>query len=253
MSITIKSAHEIELMRAANALVAEALKLASEAVQPGLTTMALSLMIEDFIVGRGAIPSFKGYPGEAGPFPAAACISVNDVVVHGIPGSYVLQEGDIVSVDIGTVVDGYNGDAARTFAVGEISEDKARLIAFTEQSFWDGIAQAKAGNRIGDISAAVQKTAEAAGYSVVRELVGHGIGTEMHEPPDIPNYGRAGFGPRLAAGMCLAVEPMINQGKASVYIEDDGWTIRTSDGLPSAHYENTIVVTDGEPEVLSLF
>ena len=253
MSIHIKNAHELQRMRAANAIVAAALKLAQEAVRPGLKTIELSCMIEDYICSQGAIPSFKGYPGEAGPFPAAACISVNDVVVHGIPTSYALQEGDIVSVDIGAVLEGYHGDAARTFAVGDLPEDKARLIRITEQSFWDGMAQALAGKRIGDLSAAVQATAEAAGYGVVRELVGHGIGTEMHEPPDVPNFGKAGHGPRLQAGMCLAVEPMINMGAPDVYLDKDGWTIRTADHLPSAHYENTIIITDGEPEVLTLF
>ncbi len=252
--MTIKNAHEIALMRAANAIVAGALKLAQEAIRPGLRTAELSQLIEEYIVGHGAIPSFKGYDaGASTPFPAAACISVNDMVVHGIPDAYVLQEGDIVSVDIGTYIDGYNGDAARTFGVGQISEENARLIRITEQSFWDGIAQAKAGNRIGDMAAAIQKTAEDAGFGVVRELVGHGIGQNMHEPPDVPNFGRAGRGPRLQAGLCLAVEPMINRGTPDIYVGEDGWTVRTADGLPSAHYENTIVITDGDPEVLTLY
>lgn len=247
--MTIKTEREIELMRESGQIVAGALKLAGEMVRPGLTTRALNAAIDEYITSQGAWPSFKNY-GEP-PFPAAACISINEAVVHGIPGDYVLQDGDIVSVDVGALKNGYHGDAARTFAVGNISAAAARLIEVTEQSFWQGIAYARAGNRLGDVSHAVEKTATEAGYSVVMELVGHGIGKDLHEEPNVPNYGRAGHGLRLQKGMALAVEPMINQGKRHIELLDDEWTIVTRDGMLSAHYENTIVITDGEPLVLT--
>lgn len=240
-------------MRISGAIVAGALKLAGEMIEPGLSTAELNGEIEKYIAGHGAVPSFKNYPpGAKNPFPAGACISINDVVVHGIPGEILLAEGDIVSVDIGAYLNGFHGDAARTFPVGKVDDAVLRLIEVTEQCFWDGIAQARDGARLGDIGAAVQATAEAAGYGVVREMVGHGVGAKLHEEPDVPNFGRAGHGLRLQKGMVLAVEPMINLGTADIYMDDDGWTVHTADGLPSAHYENTIVVTDGDPEILTL-
>lgn len=254
MGVNIKSEREIQRMRVAGKIVAGALQLAGQMIEPGLTTAALNAEIEKYIAAQGAVPSFKNYPpGAKNPFPAGACISVNDVVVHGIPDGMALQDGDIVSVDIGAYIGGFHGDAARTFPVGKVSEEVARLIEVTEQSFWDGIAQAKDGARLGDLSAAVQATAEAAGYGVVREMVGHGVGAQLHEAPDVPNFGRAGHGIRLLKGMTIAVEPMINMGTADIYIDDDGWTVHTADGLPSAHYENTIVITDGAPEILTLY
>lgn len=246
--MTIKTDREIEMMKRAGAIVAGAHNIAQHAIVPGMTTEQLSTLIDNYIVDHGATPSFKNYNG----FPAAACISVNEQVVHGIPGPRVLNEGDIVSIDIGAKLDGYHGDAARTWGVGQITEDKRRLIQVTEQAFWDGIQFAVAGNRIGDISAAVQKIAENAGYGVVRELIGHGVGQNLHEPPDVPNFGRAGHGVRLVCGMTIAVEPMINLGTKDVLMLDDGWTVITADGLVSAHYENTIAITDGEPVVLTL-
>ena len=253
MGINIKSEREIQRMRASGAIVAGALKLAGEMIEPGLRTALLNEEIEKYILSHGADPSFKNYPpGAKNPFPAGACISINDVVVHGIPGDRVLEEGDIVSVDIGAYLDGFHGDAARTFPVGKVEESVLRLIQVTEQCFWAGIAQAKAGARLGDIGAAVQAMAEGAGYGVVREMVGHGVGANLHEEPDVPNFGRAGRGMRLQKGMVIAVEPMINMGTADIYMDEDGWTVHTADGLPSAHYENTIVITDGDPEILTL-
>ena len=247
---TIKTKREIELMKVSGRIVGQALKLAREMVRPGITTKQLGDAIDDYIVSQGAWPSFKHY-GEP-PFPAAACISVNEAVVHGIPDGRVLQEGDIVSVDVGALKDGYHGDAARTFAVGEIDDAARRLIETTEACFWNGIAMAKAGNRLGDLSHTIEETAHKAGYSVVMELVGHGIGKDLHEDPNVPNYGRSGHGLCLQAGMALAVEPMINQGRRQIALLDDEWTVVTEDGMLSAHYENTIVITDGEPLVLTL-
>jgi methionyl aminopeptidase len=246
--MNLKSSNEIALMKKAGSVVFGALELARTLVCPGITTAQLNDEIEKFILSKGATPSFKGLYD----FPAAACISVNEQVVHGIPGPRVLQEGDIVSVDIGACLGGYHGDAARTFPVGKVSPEVQRLIEITEKSFWDGIAQARVGKRLGDISHAIQTTAEAAGYGVVRELIGHGIGTEIHQPPDVPNYGKPGHGWRLEPGLTIAVEPMINQGTRRVYQLDDGWTIVTADGAYSAHYENTIAITDGEPEILTM-
>lgn len=254
MGVNIRSEREIQRMRTSGKIVDGALQLAGQMIEPGLRTSTLNEEIEKFIAAQGAIPSFKNYPpGAKNPFPAGACISINDVVVHGIPGETVLQEGDIVSVDIGAYLGGFHGDAARTFPVGHVSAEVARLVRVTEQSFWAGIAQAKDGARLGDLSAAVQATAEASGFGVVREMVGHGVGANLHEEPDVPNFGRAGHGIRLRKGMTIAVEPMINMGTADIFMEEDGWTVRTADGLPSAHYENTIVITDGEPEILTLY
>lgn len=245
--ITLKSSHEIDLMRRAGKITAAARALAGEMVRPGVTTQEINSEVERFIRKQGAVPSFLHYQG----YPASACISVNDEVIHGIPGKRVLQEGDIVSVDVGAYIGGFHGDCAATFACGKISPEAQDLINVTRESFFQGIAQAKEGNRIGDISAAVQAYVEARGYSIVREYVGHGVGAQMHESPEIPNYGVSGRGPRILRGMTLAIEPMVNAGGAGVYQMSDGWTVRTADGKNAAHYENTILITDGEPEILT--
>lgn len=245
--ITLKSSHEIDLMRRAGKITAAARALAGEMVRPGVTTQEINSEVERFIRKEGAVPSFLHYQG----YPASVCISVNDEVIHGIPGKRVLQEGDIVSVDVGAYIGGFHGDCAATFACGGISPEAQDLINVTRESFFQGIAQAKEGNRIGDISAAVQAYVEARGYSIVREYVGHGVGAQMHESPEIPNYGISGRGPRILRGMTLAIEPMVNAGGAGVYQMSDGWTVRTADGKYAAHYENTILITDGEPEILT--
>lgn len=245
--ITLKSAHEIELMRRAGKITAAARALAGEMVKPGVTTQEIDKAVEAFIRQQGAVPSFLGYSG----YPASACISVNDEVIHGIPGKRVLQEGDIVSIDVGAFIGGFHGDCAATFACGQISEEAQRLIDVTRQSFFEGIKFAKEGYRVQDISAAVQTYVESHGFSVVREFVGHGVGTHLHESPEIPNFGRSGRGARLLRGMTLAIEPMVNLGGAAILQMNDGWTVKTRDGKLSAHYENTILVTDGEPEILT--
>ena len=246
--VWLKSAKEIDLMRVSGKLTEMALEAVRDIIKPGITTKEIDTFAESFILRHGGIPSFKNYNG----YPASVCTSVNDVVVHGIPGSYRLCEGDIISVDIGVLKDGFHGDAARTFAVGKISGEAKRLIEITEKCFFEGIKFAKDGARLGDIGSAVQDLAESNGYGVVRKLVGHGIGTKMHEDPDVPNFGRAGHGMRLRTGMTIAVEPMINMGTYDVAVESDGWTVRTKDGKLSAHYENTIAITDGEPQILTL-
>lgn len=247
--ITIKSSLELELMRKANAIVGDVLELMRESVRPGVTTYELDKIAHDYIVKSGAKPSFLGYGG----FPASICASVNEEVIHGIPSkSRVLQEGDIVSIDVGTIYKGYNGDAARTFAVGAVDEQKQKLMRVTEESFFKGIEILKDGVRLGDLGHAIQSHAETNGFSIVRDYVGHGIGQNMHEDPQIPNYGRAGHGLRVKAGMTLAIEPMINAGNYAVEVLEDGWTVVTVDGLPSAHYENTVAVTDDGVEILSL-
>ena len=245
--IILKSTEEINLMRRAGKLTAAARALAGELVKPGVTTQEINDEVERFIRKEHAVPSFLHYQG----YPASVCISVNDEIIHGIPGKRVLQEGDIVSVDVGAYIGGFHGDCAATFACGKISAEAQDLIDVTRQSFFEGFKQAKEGNRIGDISAAVQTYAESHGYSIVREYVGHGVGADMHESPEIPNYGHPGRGPRLLRGMTIAVEPMINAGSASIYQMSDGWTVRTADGNNAAHYENTILITDGEPEILT--
>ena len=245
--ITLKSAHEINLMRRAGKITAAARALAGEMVRPGVTTREIDSAVEHFIRQQGAVPSFLNYNG----FPASACISINDEVIHGIPGDRVLQDGDIVSVDVGAFVDGFHGDCAATFACGQISEEAQRLIDVTRQSFFEGIKFAKEGYRVQDISAAVQTYVESHGFSVVREFVGHGVGAHLHESPEIPNFGRSGRGARLLRGMTLAIEPMVNLGGAAILQMNDGWTVKTRDGKLSAHYENTILVTDGEPEILT--
>lgn len=245
--INLRSAREIELLRKSAQLVVAALKLAESRIRPGLRTKDLDEEIGDFIRSHGARPAFKGFNG----YPANICVSIDEQVVHGIPGDRVIKEGEIVSVDIGVEINGYYGDAAKTFAVGKVSEEKERLIRVTRESLEKAIEAAREGNRISDIGYAVQSHVEAAGFSVVRDLVGHGIGTSMHEPPQVPNYGRPGHGVRLRAGMVLAIEPMVNAGTYEVYTADDNWTVVTADGKPSAHFEHDIVITKGDPEILT--
>jgi methionyl aminopeptidase len=251
--ISLKSKHEIDLMKKSGEIVALALEKLKEAAKPGVTTQELDRIAEDIIRKNGAIPSFKGYKGFPGAidFPGSICASINNVVVHGIPGLEMLKDGDIISIDIGASLNGFHGDAARTFAVGDISEEAARLIKVTEESFFEGIKKAVIGNRIVDISAAVQERVEKDGFSVVREYVGHGIGREMHEPPQIPNYRTRERGPRLQNGMTIAVEPMVNVGGYNVKLLSNKWTVATADGSLSAHYENTIAITDNGPVILT--
>ena len=246
--ITIKKPNEIEKMRVAGKLTGDALKYIEEHIKPGITTAQINKLIHEFITSHDAIPSFLGYRG----YPASACVSVNDVVVHGIPGSYALQEGDIVSIDVGVIKDGWNGDAARTFGVGKISAEAQKLIDVTRECFFEGIKHARAGRRLGDLGEAIQKHAESNGFGVVREMIGHGIGRNMHEAPSVPNYGKAGTGVLLKSGYTIAVEPMINAGTFKIKFDSDGWTTRSADGSLSAHYENTIVVQDGEPLILTV-
>ncbi len=245
--ITLKSSHEIDLMRRSGKITAAARALAGEMVKPGVTTQEINDAVERFIRKQGAVPSFLHYNG----YPASVCISVNDEIIHGIPGKRVLQEGDIVSVDVGAYIGGFHGDCAATFPCGTVSPEAQRLIDVTRQSFFEGIRFAREGQRLQDISAAVQTYVEQNGFSVVREYVGHGVGAKMHESPEIPNYGRPGHGPRLLRGMTLAIEPMVNAGSAAITQLSDGWTVKTADGKWAAHYENTILITDGAPEILT--
>ena len=245
--ISLKSPREIECMRRAGRLTAQARALAGSLVRPGVTTHEIDTAVRKFIESHGAKPSFLGYGG----FKGSACISINEEVIHGIPGPRKLKEGDIVSVDVGAFVDGFHGDCAATFPCGEVSEEALRLIRVTEQSFWEGIKLARAGNRVYDISHAVQQYVESHGYSVVRDFVGHGVGQKLHEAPEVPNFGPAGHGPRLQPGMTIAVEPMVCAGDWRVKVLKDGWTTVSADGSLTAHYENTILITDGEPEVLT--
>ena len=247
--VTVKTAQEIELMRKANQIVRETLDLLEEKIKPGMTTKQLDKIAHDYITGCNAIPSFLGYDG----YPASACISIDEEVVHGIPSPRrYIEEGQIVSVDIGSIYKGYNGDAARTFAVGKVSEEKKRLIEVTKQSFFEGVKILREGVRLGDLGHAIQSYVEANGFSVVRALVGHGIGTDMHEDPEVPNYGKAGHGLRLRSNMTIAVEPMVNAETYDVRLLDDGWTVVTADGRPSAHYENTLAITEDGVDILSL-
>lgn len=247
--INIKSKSEIELMKIAGRVTGETLKMLEEAVKVGVTTAELDQIAEKYIRSQGCIPSFKNYGG----FPGCICASVNDVIIHGFPDNIPLREGDIVSVDVGACYKGYHGDAARTFAVGKVSQESQRLIDVTKESFFRGIKFAKEGYRISDISGAVQSFVEENGFSVLRDYCGHGIGSQLHEEPDIPNYlTRTMRGPRLKAGMVIAVEPMVNQGKKEYYVADDDWAVLTADGKMSAHYENTVLITDGEPVLLTL-
>lgn len=246
--IIIKNDKEINLMRKAGKIVAETLLVVEKNIKPGITTAELDRIAEEFITKHGAKPSFKGLYG----FPASLCISVNEQVVHGIPGRYVLKEGDIVSVDCGAMIDGYHGDAARTFAVGNISEEAQKLIEVTKESFLKGLEAAKVGNNLTDISNEIQKYIEASGFSVVRDFVGHGIGKDLHEDPEVPNFGRPGRGPKLVTGMALAIEPMVNVGSHRVKTLGDDWTVITSDKSLSAHYENTVIILPDGPEILTL-
>jgi len=246
--IYIKTDAEIAKMKKAGAIVFEALKASEKVTKPGVTTAYIDEVVRDCILSKGAKASFLNYNG----YPASSCVSVNNEVVHGIPGKRVLKEGDIVSVDVGAYIDGFHADAARTFPVGEIDEASKKLIEVTKQSFFEGLRYARQGNRLYDISSAIQQYAESFGYSIVRELTGHGIGRDMHEDPSIPNYGVAGKGIRLKKGMALAIEPMINAGRKEVYMLNDGWTIVTADGKNSAHYENSIAITDGDPILLTV-
>jgi len=235
-------------MRQACKITAAARALAGDMVKPGVSTKQIDKAVCDFIASQGAKPSFLRYNG----FPASACISVNNTVIHGIPGEYVLREGDIVSVDVGAYYQGFHGDCAATFPCGAISAKAEKLIQVTKQSFYEGIRFAKRGHRVSDISHAIQTYVESNGYSVVRSFVGHGVGAQLHEEPEVPNFGAAGRGPRLIPGMTLAIEPMVNEGVFDVHILKDGWTTVTADGKLSAHYENTVLITDGEPEILTV-
>ena len=246
--IIIKSPRGIDLMRQAGKITAGARTIARQMVEPGVTTQQIDREVHKFITKSGAAPSFLNYGG----FPASACISVNDEIIHGIPGPRVIHEGDIVSLDVGAKYKGFNGDCAGTFPCGTCSEEAMRLIEVTRQSFFEGIKFAKEGYRISDIGHAIQEYVERFGYSVVREYVGHGVGAKLHEAPEIPNYGKPGHGPRLVKGMTIAVEPMGNIGGVEVRVLDNDWTVVTADGSLSAHYENTILITDGEPEILTI-
>lgn len=245
--ISLKSPREIECMRRAGRLTAQARALAGSLVRPGVTTHEIDTAVRKFIESHGAKPSFLGYGG----FKGSACISINEEVIHGIPGPRKLKEGDIVSVDVGAYLDGFHGDCAATFPCGEVGPEALELIRVTEQSFWEGIKLARAGNRVFDISHAVQQYVESHGCSVVRDFVGHGVGAKLHEAPEVPNFGPAGHGPRLQPGMTIAVEPMVCAGDWRVKVLKDGWTTVSADGSLTAHYENTILITDGEPEVLT--
>lgn len=245
--ICVKSNKEIARMQKAGKITAGALIAAGEAIRPGMTTKELDTVVRKYITSHGAKPSFLGYGG----FPGSACISVNDEVIHGIPGPRRLEEGDIVSVDVGAYIDGYHGDSCKTFAVGEISDKAKALMKSTEESLYLAIKMVKPGVRLGDIGAAIQKYNEGNGFSVVREFVGHGVGKNLHEEPEVPNYGKEGHGVRLAAGMVIAVEPMINEGTASVKVMPDEWTVKTTDGKLSAHFEHTIAVTSDGAFILT--
>ena len=245
--ITLKSEHEIELMRRAGKITAAARALSRDMVKPGVTTQQIDKAVYHFIKSQGAVTSFLNYNG----YPASVCVSVNDEIIHGIPGERVLYEGDIVSVDVGAYIGGFHGDCAGTYPCGQVSDQALDLIRVTQQCFFEGIKFAREGYRLSDISHAVQEYAESHGYSIVREYVGHGIGRRMHESPEVPNFGNPGHGPRLLRGMTIAVEPMGNAGSAAIRQMADGWTVKTADGKNAAHYENTILITDGDPELLT--
>lgn len=247
--IVLKTTRELNLMKEAGAISAGALKVAGEAVQPGVSTWEIDRIAYDYIVKHGAVPAFLHYGG----FPATACISVNDEVIHGIPSKKrILHEGDIVSIDLGAKINGYVGDTAATFAVGDISPEAKRLIDTTRESLYEGIAQAVAGGRLGDIGHAIQQYCEERGYGVVREYTGHGVGTDLHEDPSVPNYGTPGRGVRLLPGMVIAIEPMINEGTPAIQNMSDGWTVKTRDGKLSAHFEHTVAITQDGPKILTL-
>jgi methionyl aminopeptidase len=248
----LKSDREIEVMREAGRIVGEVLDLMGRKIAPGITTAELDREAEEYIRSRGAEPAFKGYRMGGNTFPSSICASIDDVVVHGIPSGRKLIEGEIISIDVGTFKEGYYGDGARTFAVGAIDEQKRKLMDVTIQALRAGIEKAVAGNHLGDISAAVQRTVEQNGFSVVREMVGHGIGRHMHEDPQVHNFGTPGTGPVLQKGLVLAIEPMVNAGGYKINFKPDGWTTVTADGLPSAHFEHTVAITDNGPDILTL-
>jgi len=247
--IHYKTKEEIELIRLSSLLVGRTLAAVAAEIKPGVTTAAIDKIAETFIMDNGGKPAFKGYRG----FPGTLCVSPNAQVVHGIPGKYELRDGDIISVDCGVVMNGFYGDSAFTFPVGNVKAEILKLLRVTKESLYKGLEKAIVGGRLGDISEAVQFHAESNGFSVVRELVGHGVGKNLHEEPEVPNYGRKGSGPKLAEGLVIAVEPMINMGKRNIKQERDGWTITTADGLPSAHFEHTIAVRDNKADILSSF
>jgi len=247
--ISLKSPRDIERMRRAGRITAAARSLAGKMVAPGVSTLEIDTAVRAYIESQGAVPSFLNYNG----YPGSVCISVNDEVIHGIPGARILQEGDIVSIDVGAYLDGFHGDCAATYPCGRVSDVAQRLIDVTRQSFWEGMKVATQGHRVSDISHAIQQYVEAHGFSVVREFVGHGVGAKLHEAPEVPNYGKAGHGARLMPGMTLAVEPMVNEGGFGVKVLPDGWTVKTLDGSLSAHYENSVLITRSEPEILTTF
>lgn len=246
--IAIKNERELAIMRQACKITAEARALAGSMVKPGVKTRDIDKAVHDYILSQGATPSFLGYGG----FPASACISINDVVIHGIPGNQIIQEGDLVSVDVGAFWNGFHGDCCATFIAGETDDESRRLVEVTRQSFFEGLKFCKRGFRISDISNAIQTYVEDHGFSVVRKFVGHGVGQKLHEEPEVPNFGRPGRGPRLIPGMTLAIEPMVNAGSYDVHVMPDRWTTKTVDGKRAAHYENTVLITDGEPEILTV-
>mgnify|MGYP001001367138 FL=1 len=252
--IFLKTEDEIELMRQSNRLVGKTLGELAKLIKPGVTTAELDRVAEEFIRDNGAIPTFKGFPGSFGTnFPGSICVSVNDQVVHGIPNDDPLKDGDIISVDCGTLLNGFCGDSAYTFCVGEVDDKTKKLLEVTKESLYLGIENAIVGKRIGDIGYAVQQHCEPKGYGVVREFVGHGIGKDMHEDPQVPNYGRRGTGSLLKKGMCIAIEPMVTLGDRNIVMESDGWTVRTKDGKPAAHFEHTVAVCHGKADILSTF
>lgn len=255
MTIFLKTEEEIELMRAANLMVAATLTEIGKAVKPGVSTRQLDRIADEYIRDNGAVPTFKGFPNPCGgeAFPASICTSVNDEVVHGLPNDRPLAEGDIVSVDCGILLNGYNGDSCYTFSVGETSEEVKLLLRTTKEALYKGIEAALPGRRIGDIGYAVQTHCESQGFGVVREFVGHGIGKKMHEDPPVPNYGRRGSGTQIKNGLCIAIEPMITMGSQKVYLTGDGWTVKTRDGKPAAHFEHTIAIHQGKVDILSSF
>ncbi|MDX1909146.1 MAG: type I methionyl aminopeptidase [Bacteroidia bacterium] len=254
--VTVKTREEIELIRQSSLLVSKALGALKPYIQPGVSTQQLDIIAETFIRDHGGVPAFKGYSPSfsSTPFPATLCTSINEEVVHGMPSDKrILQDGDIIAIDCGVLLNGYFGDSAYTFSVGEISPKKQRLLQVTREALYKGIEQAKAGNRVGDISFAVQRHVEVMGFSVVREMVGHGLGKSLHEPPEVPNYGRKNAGMKLVEGVVIAIEPMINMGKRHIKVADDGWTVFATDKQPSAHFEHSIVVGTERPEILSTF
>ena len=252
--VYLKTDEEVELLREANLLIGKTLAELAKLIQPGVTTKQLDKVAEEFIRDNGAIPTFKGFPNPyGGPFPASICTSVNEQVVHGIPNDIPLKDGDIVSIDCGTLLNGFSGDSCYTFPVGEISDDVRLLLKTTKESLYKGIEQAVVGHRLGDISSAVQDYCESKGYGVVREFVGHGVGHEMHEDPQVPNYGRRGNGMLLKNGLCIAIEPMITMGTRQIFMQEDRWGIVTRDSKPAAHYEHSICVRKGKADILSSF